>query len=144
MTYEEWLNLIEELKTGNTNVEKLNKIKSAEINTNFNDLLEPKLEKLIKERFNTYITKIINDLGNIFYDMNYLDLVLLNYQKEIRFLIELSSIKQLSSSKQFELTQMIKNEANKVFDILNKEAMISDYTGALTSIINNYRIKWEW
>ncbi len=143
MTYEEWLNLIEELKTGNTNVEKLNKIKSAEINTNFNDLLEPKLEKLIKERFNTYITKIINDLGNIFYDMNYLDLVLLNYQKEIRFLIELSSIKQLSSSKQFELTQMIKNEANKVFDILNKEAMISDYTGALTSIINNYRIKWE-
>ena len=53
-------------------------------------------------------------------------------------------LKQLSSSKQFELTQMIKNEANKVFDILNKEAMISDYTGALTSIINNYRIKWEW
>ena len=143
MTYEEWLNLIEELKTGNNNIEKLNKIKSAEINTNFNDLLEPKLEKLIKERFNTYITKIINDLGNIFYDMNYLDLVLLNYQKEIRFLIELSSIKQLSSSKQFELTQMIKNESNKVFDILNKEAMISDYTGALTSIINNYRIKWE-
>jgi hypothetical protein len=143
MTYEEWLNLIEELKTGNTNIEKLNKIKSAEINTNFNDLLEPKLEKLIKERFNTYITKIINDLGNIFSDMNYLDLVLLNYQKEIRFLIELSSIKQLSSSKQFELTQMIKKEANKVFDILNKEAMISDYTGALTSIINNYRIKWE-
>lgn len=143
MTYEEWLNIIEELKTDNINIEKLNIIKSTDINPNINDLLIPKLELLIKEKFNNCINKIIKNLGNIFTDINYLDLVLLNYQKEIKFLIELSSIKQFPIQKQQELKDLIKNEGNKIFDILDKEALIEDYTGGLSSIINNYRIKWS-
>lgn len=143
MTYEEWLNIIEELKTSNINLEKLNIIKNTEINNNINDLLIPKIEILIRERFNNHINKIIKDLSNIFQDINYLDLTLLNFQKELNFLTELSKIKQLPIQKQNELKEMLKNESAKIFDILNNEATIVDHTGALTSVINNYRIKWS-
>lgn len=143
MTYEEWLNIIEELKTSNINLEKLNIIKNTEINNNINDLLIPKIEILIRERFNNHINKIIKDLSNIFQDINYLDLTLLNFQKELNFLTELSKIKQLPIQKQNELKEMLKNESARVFDILNNEATIVDHTGALTSVINNYRIKWS-
>lgn len=143
MTYEEWLNIIEELKSDNINIEKLNIIKATQINENINSNLVPKLEQLVKERFNNSINKIIKNLGALFQDINYLDLVLLNYQKEIKFLIELSSIKQIPLDKQAELKDLIKTEGNKVFDILDKEAIVEDYTGGLSSIINNYRIKWS-
>lgn len=143
MTYEEWLNIIEKLKTSNINLEKLNIIKNTEINNNINDLLIPKIELLIRERFNKHINKIIKDLSNIFQDINYLDLTLLNFQKELKFLTELSTIKQLPNQKQNELKEMLKNESTKVFDILNNEATIVDHTGALTSVINNYRTKWS-
>lgn len=143
MTYEEWLNIIEELKTANINLEKLNIIKNTEINNNINDLLITKIELLIRERFNNHINKIIKELSNIFQDINYLDLTLLNFQKELKFLTELSTIKQLPIQKQNELKEMLKTESTKVFDILNNEAKIVDHTGALTSVINNYRIKWS-
>lgn len=143
MTYEEWLNIIEELKTSNINLEKLNIIKNTEINNNINDLLIPKIELLIRERFNNHINKIIKELSNIFQDINYLDLTLLNFQKELKFLTELSTLKQLPTQKQNELKEMLKTESTKVFDILNNEATIVDHTGALTSVINNYRIKWS-
>lgn len=143
MTYEEWLNIIEDLKTSNINLEKLNIINNTEINNNINDLLIPKIEILIRERFNNHINKIIKDLSNIFQDINYLDLTLLNFQKELNFLTELSKIKQLPIQKQNELKEMLKNESAKIFDILNNEATIVDHTGALTSVINNYRIKWS-
>ena len=143
MTYEEWLNIIEELKTSNINLEKLNIIKNTEINGNINDLLIPKIELLVRERFNNHINKIIKELSNIFQDINYLDLTLLNFQKELNFLTELSTIKQLPIQKQNELKEMLKTESIKVFDILNNEATIVDHTGALTSVINNYRIKWS-
>lgn len=143
MTYEEWLNIIEELKSTSTNLEKLSIIKSAEINNNINSLLIPKLENLVRERLSNQISKIIKELSNIFEDINYLDLTLLNFQKELSFLKELCSIKQFPLEKQNELKEMLKKESLNVFDILNKEALIADHTGALTTIINNYRIKWS-
>ena len=143
MTYEEWLNTIEELKHPNLSIDNLNKIKNTSLNENINPLLIPKIENLIKERLNNSINKIILNLSEIFNDINYLDLTLLNFKKEINYILEIISIKQLPKDKQKELKDMIKNEGNNVIEILNKEAQKIDYTGALSSIINNYRIKWS-
>ena len=143
MTYEEWLNIIDELSTSSINLEKLNIIKNTDINNNFNSLLIPKLEKIIKDRFNDSINKIISELSNIFQDKNYLDFMLLNFQKELKFIKEMIELKQIPFEKQTELINMVKEESTKVFNILNNEANIIDYTGTLTSIIDNYRIKWS-
>ncbi len=141
MTYEEWLNTIDNLKNGAINLELLNKIKNVEINNNINDLLIPHLEKFIIERYTNNINKIINDLGNIFSDINYLDLTLLNFQKETNYLFEIIKIKQIPGDKQLELATKLAIETKKVYDILSDEANRIDHTGALASIIENYRKK---
>lgn len=66
MEYQTWLNIINDLKKGNLNQEKLQKLQEAPINNNINDLLVPKLEELIKIRFEKIIYNITNELGNIF------------------------------------------------------------------------------
>lgn len=143
MQYEEWLNILEELKTSSTNIDTLKRIQNADVNPNFNNMLVPKLEELIKTKFDYSIEKIIKNLGDIFSDINYLDLALLNFKKEINYVIELSKLKQIPPEKQIEIQIVLKTETNKVYDILCTEADKIDYTGSTSIIIKNNRIKWS-
>ena len=143
MKYEEWLNILEELKTSNTNIDTLKRMQNADVNPNFNNMLVPKLEDLIRTKFNYSIEKIIKNLGDIFSDINYLDLTLLNFKKEINYVIELSKLKQIPPEKQIEIQIVLKTETNKVYDILCTEADKIDYTGGTSIIIKNNRIKWS-
>lgn len=143
MQYEEWLNILEELKTSSTNIDTLKRMQNADVNPNFNNMLVPKLEELIKTKFNYSIEKIIKNLGDIFSDINYLDLTLLNFKKEINYVIELSKLKQIPPEKQIEIQIVLKTETNKVYDILCTEADKIDYTGGTSIIIKNNRIKWS-
>lgn len=143
MQYEEWLNAIEELKGSSTNIDILKKMQNAEVNPSFNNMLVPKLEELIKFKFNNSINKIIKSLGEIFSDINYLDLSLLNLKKEINYIIELTKLNQLPPETQTELNNILKTETSKVYDILCKEADKIDYTGGTSIIIKNNRIKWS-
>lgn len=143
MQYEEWLNILEELKTSSTNIDTLKRMQNADVNPNFNNMLVPKLEELIRTKFNYSIEKIIKNLGDIFSDINYLDLTLLNFKKEINYVIELSKLKQLPPEKQIEIQIVLKTETNKVYDILCTEADKIDYTGGTSIIIKNNRIKWS-
>lgn len=143
MQYEEWLNILEELKTSSTNIDTLKRMQNADVNPNFNNMLVPKLEDLIRTKFNYSIEKIIKNLGDIFSDINYLDLTLLNFKKEINYVIELSKLKQIPPEKQIEIQIVLKTETNKVYDILCTEADKIDYTGGTSIIIKNNRIKWS-
>lgn len=143
MQYEEWLNILEELKTSSTNIDTLKRMQNADVNPNFNNMLVPKLEELIRTKFNYSIEKIIKNLGDIFSDINYLDLTLLNFKKEINYVIELSKLKQIPPEKQIEIQIVLKTETNKVYDILCTEADKIDYTGGTSIIIKNNRIKWS-
>lgn len=143
MQYEEWLNIIETLNSSSTNLDILKKMQNADVNPSFNNMLTPKLENLIKNKFNNSVNKIIKDLGEIFSDINYLDLSLLNFKKEINYTIELCKLKQFPSDKQNELLETIKIETDNVYNILCKEADKIDYTGGTSIIIKNNRIKWS-
>lgn len=142
MKYEEWLEILKELKQS-SDIEKIEKLKKEPINSNINDLLQPKIESLIIERFRNSVNKIINQLDNILSDPNILDLSLISFKKEIILTKELANLKQLSSESKNELNDMLKDETNKVFDILIKESHNIDYTGSTERIINNSRINWS-
>lgn len=143
MTYEEWLDTIESLKNTNTNQELLNKLKKEPLNTNLEELLRPKLNELIDTRYNLSVNKIIRDLDFIFSDINYLDLALLNFKKEINYLLELARINQMPIDIQVNQTKDIKENTIKVYDILLKEADKYDYTGISSLTIKNNMIKWS-
>ena len=142
MTYEEWLNIIDELKKTN-NVEQINILKNTHINENLSHMIETKLSNLVKEKFEKSISKIIRELPTIFSDVNYLDLTLINLKKEINFIKEIIQLKQISISEQNNLLNLIKEQTENTYNILLKEANQTDQTGIYTITINNNRIKWS-
>ena len=143
MTYEEWLITIENLKNTNINQELLDKIKNTDINENINNMLIPKITSMLKYRFDESVNKITRDIYQIFSDHNYLDLALLNFKKEIKYLIELTNIKQLPNDIKEQLINKFKTDTEKVYNILLNKANTEDYTGILSMTINNNRIKWS-
>lgn len=143
MEYQTWLNIINDLKKGNLNQEKLQKLQEAPINNNINDLLVPKLEELIKIRFEKIIYNITNELGSIFSDYNYLDLILVNLKKDLTYLLAIASLKQIPKEKQEQLKDYLKDKSQQIYDILLNEARNIDYTGMYEITINNNKMKWS-
>ena len=143
MTYEEWLSTIEQLNTTNTNQDLLNKLKQEPVNNNLSSMIVPKLVKLINNRFELSVNKIIKELEYIFTDINYLDLSLLNFKKEIKYLLELINIPQIPQDLKTSNIEKLKADTAKVYDILIKEADKYDYTGVASMTIKNNMIKWS-
>lgn len=143
MTYEEWLNIIENLRNTNTNQEVLKKLKNEPYNANLGELLEPKLLAMIGERFDLSVNKIIKNLEPIFSDNNYLDLSMLNFKKEIEYLLELVRINQIPIQKQVEETIKIEDDTKQIYQALLKKADQFDYTGVSSLTIKNNMIKWS-
>lgn len=142
MSYEEWLDNLEILKKENNN-KILEQLKNEEINNNINNILYPKIINVIKEKFKISINKIITDLDLIFNDKNYLDLYLIDFKKNIKFIIELTNLKQLPFDKKEDLKKEIINGTEDTYNILIKESKKEDPTGMLELTIKNNRIKWS-
>ena len=136
MNYEQWLEKIEELKKSNINTEKLNILKNESLNENIFDILEPKLIDLVN-------TKLINELPMMFDDINYLDLLLTEFKKELSYIKELIEIKQISQVSKSELYKSLSEKINSVYDILLKEAKRTDQTGIFEITIKNNKINWS-
>ena len=142
MHYNEWLELIERLRNTSSVSDKLKFINEKE-NNNIKDLLIPKIYELIKYKFDKAINKIISNINNIYYDVNYLDLNLVIFKKDVLFIYDLIFNNQLTDNDKEKLGNMLKSESNKVYDILLKKSYEFDQTGILKMNINNNRIKWS-
>ena len=142
MRYEEWIDLLKELEKSNKE-DLLKKIIESDYNPNIKDHLEPKLENTIKIKFQTSIDKIIKNLDTIFYDVNNLDIYLVNFRKELGFIERLINTQHLSEEKKTELTVMLRTETENIYNILIKEANREDPTGLYAITIKNNRIKWS-
>lgn len=143
MTYEEWLSTIEQLLNTTTKQELLDKLKNEPLNNNLSSMIVPKLEKLIFNRFELSINKIIKELEYIYTDINYLDLSLLNFKKEMKYLFELINIPQIPPNTRIQIITKLKTDTNKVYDILINEADKYDYTGVASMTIKNNMFKWS-
>lgn len=142
MSYEEWLNNIEVLKETDCTEIKDKLVTEAE-NDNIKALLEPKLIDLIKYKFKKAIKKILYNLSEMYSDQNILDLNLVSLKKQLKFIIELTYIKQISEEKQEEIRISLKNEIQHIYDILIDEANKIDSIGLLNLIIKNNMYKWS-
>ena len=141
MSYEEWLKNIEILKENN-NEEIKNKLLNDE-NINLKEMLEGKLIELIKYKFVKTTNKIIKNLVDIFSDDNILDMYLVNLKKELRFIYELTFLKQISNENQEYIRTFLKKEVNNIYNILINEARSIDTIGNKEITIKNNMFKWE-
>ena len=142
MPYEEWLDNLEILKKENNN-EILERFKNEDINNNINNMLYPKIILTIKEKFKISINKIISDLELMFNDKNYLDLYLINFKKNIKFILELINLKQIPYDKKEDLKKEIIKGTEDTYNILIEESRKEDPTGMLELTIKNNKIKWS-
>lgn len=143
MNYEEYLNIFNELKSSNLNVELLDKLKNTPLNNNVVELLEPKYMDIIMYKFSLSISKIKNELSNIFDDVNYLDLTLVNFKKDIKYILEMININILQEKNKESLLTKIQTDTENTYDILIKEANYIDQTGMFAMAIKNNKIKWS-
>lgn len=143
MNYDEWLQLINKLDKTSLDINLIKEIDEKPINTNINNLLIPKLENIIKNRFEKSVSNIIDDLSNIFSDEYYLDMMLVNFKKEIDYIFKIINLKQIPAGNKNDLKDAIKIGTEKTYKILEEEALLIDETGNLNLIINNNKIKWS-
>lgn len=141
MSYEEWLKNIEILKENN-NEEIKNKLLNEE-NINLKEMLEGKIIELIKYKFVKTTNRIIKNLVDIFSDDNVLDMYLVNLKKELRFIYELTFLKQISNENQEYIRTFLKKEVNNIYNILINEARSIDTIGNKEITIKNNMFKWE-
>lgn len=141
MKYEEWIKVIDEVAKYNDK-DKLELMKKQEFDPNISRLLEGKLENLVYFKLSKAIKKILRDIEIIFKDYNYLDMELVNFKKDINYILEICNLKQISDDVRYRLIDKVKNEINKVYDILIREANRTDIVGVLGMTIKNNMIKW--
>ena len=141
MTYEEWLAIIEKLKSRNINRELLNQITNNQPPTI--DRALPKVLEMIDCRFDLSVKNMINNLEEMFSDENMLDMYMVNFKKEILFLNDLCHLPMLPSDTKRTYMIKLKTESDRVYDIIEKEADNEDYTGYLRQLIKYNRIKWS-
>lgn len=142
MSYEEWLKCLDLLKKKNDQEIK-DKLLKEPINENLKPMLEPKIIDLINYKFDKLTENIIKNLYEIFTDNNILDLYLVNYKKGLKFLEELTYIKEIDISNQEILRKKLKDDTYLVYNILIKEANEIDSIGLLSLTIKNNMYKWS-
>lgn len=140
MSYEEWIECINILKKSN-NEDIKNKLLN-EYNDNLKEMLIPKLIDLVKEKFSIAVSKILDNLDEVFNDNNVLDMYLVKFKKDVIFDYKLIDMKEIPDEVKKILKDTLKKDTKEVYDILIKEADKDDPTGVLKITIKNNAIKW--
>ena len=135
MNYNEWLEIIELVRTSNRNITYLEKMQNTDNNENINEMLRPKLVNLITEKVKNSIKKIVKNLTEIFKNSNTLELTINNFEKDIQYILQICNLKQIDINTRNELIAAIINEKNTVYDILIKKSIEIDRTGMYKTII---------
>ena len=140
MSYEEWIECINILRESN-NEDIKNKLLN-EYNDNLKEMLIPKLIDLVKEKFSIAVSKILDNLDEVFNDNNILDMYLVKFKKDVIFDYKLIDMKEIPDEVKKILKDTLKKDTKEVYDILIKEADKDDPTGVLKITIKNNAIKW--
>jgi len=142
VSYDEWIQSLEILKNTN-NKEIKEKLVSEEYNPNIADKIETKVLELIDFKLNKAIKSIISSIGEMLSNSFSLDMFMIEFKKKILFIDELLNIKQISVKKKELAKENLKNETEKVYNILIKESRGMDPYGIFETTIKNNKIKWS-
>jgi hypothetical protein len=142
VSYDEWIQSLEILKNTN-NKEIKEKLVSEEYNPNIADKIETKVLELIDFKLNKAIKSIISSIGEMLSNSFSLDMFMIEFKKKVLFIDELLNIKQISVKKKELAKENLKNETEKVYNILIKESRGMDPYGIFETTIKNNKIKWS-
>lgn len=135
MTYNEWLETIELVEKSNRNHIYLQKMISAPNNENINELLKPKLVDLITNKLKKAIKRIIHNLRDTFHNSNTLEFTISNFEKELEYIYSICNLPEIDQNTRNEIMVAIKEQRDRVYEILINKSLEIDRTGMYKIII---------
>ena len=141
MNYDEWLNNLKIIEKKN-DYEILEKLKNEPENQNLKKIISTQIQNTIKTKYNNIVKKMINEIEDVLYNEETLDLTLINYKKNINYIIELLNNKQMDKEEINEIKEYLINKDHQIKTILKENAFEFDNTGLFIRIIENNKIEW--
>lgn len=143
MEYNKFIEIIEKMVKSHNNKTLLENLQSLNLSPDLENYVIPKIDDLVSALLTKSINSILKNINNIFSDRNYLDLTLLEFIKDLVYINNIIKCTVTDDEYKTKIHNKVLENADKVFDILLKEAKKHDYIGEYTHIINNYKKKWS-
>lgn len=139
MTYYELMNTLESIRISPRNSEYINKLNSTTLLV-YNDI-EPNIKGFIEKIMIYRLSNELNNLLNRIYSIDYdnLNLELVEFQREVIYLEELSKIKIIKDNTKKELINSLFKLSNQFCDELYKNVSYIDTDGRYKELVDSYR-----
>ena len=139
MTYYEMMNTLESIRISPRNSEYINKLNSTTLLV-YNDI-EPNIKGFIEKIMIYRLSNELNNLLNRIYSIDYdnLSLELVEFQREVIYLEELSKIKIIKDNTKKELINSLFKLSNQFCDELYKNVSYIDTDGRYKELVDSYR-----
>ena len=139
MTYYELMNTLESIRISPRNSEYINKLNSTTLLV-YNDI-EPNIKGFIEKIMIYRLSNELNNLLNRIYSIDYdnLSLELVEFQREVIYLEELSKIKIIKDNTKKELINSLFKLSSQFCDELYKNVSYIDTDGRYKELENSYR-----
>lgn len=139
MTYYELMDILETIRISPRNSEYINKLNNTTLLV-YNDI-EPNIkgfiEKIMIYRLSNELNNLLNRIYSIDYDNLSLDLV--EFQREVIYLEELSKIKIIKDNTKKELINSLFKLSSQFCDELYKNVSYIDTDGRYKELVDSYR-----
>lgn len=143
MTYNDWLDFIKKIETSKLSDDMLDVIKNNQLNDSFKENVLTKMDEAIYKRLSTATENISSKLTYLFEDEYLMEMQLVIFKKETRILYKIVKSGIFSQEYVEKRTEQIRDDVDKIFDILYNEANKIDFSGVLGMSIKNNRIRWD-
>lgn len=139
MTYYELMDILESIRISPRNSEYINKLNSTTLLV-YNDI-EPNIKGFIEKIMIYRLSNELNNLLNRIYSIDYdnLSLELVEFQREVIYLEELSKIKIIKDNTKKELINSLFKLSNQFCDELYKNVSYIDTDGRYKELVDSYR-----
>ena len=139
MTYYELMDILETIRISPRNSEYINKLNSTTLLV-YNDI-EPNIKGFIEKIMIYRLSNELNNLLNRIYSIDYdnLSLELVEFQREVVYLEELSKIKIIKDNTKKELINSLFKLSNQFCDELYKNVSYIDTDGRYKELVDSYR-----
>lgn len=139
MTYYELMNTLESIRISPRNSEYINKLNNTTLLV-YNDI-EPNIKGFIEKIMIYRLSNELNNLLNRIYSIDYdnLSLELVEFQREVIYLEELSKIKIIKDNTKKELINCLFKLSNQFCDELYKNVSYIDTDGRYKELVDSYR-----
>ena len=139
MTYYELMDILETIRISPRNSEYINKLNNTTLLV-YNDI-EPNIKEFIEKIMIYRLSNELNNLLNRIYSIDYdnLSLELVEFQREVIYLEELSKIKIIKDNTKKELINSLFKLSNQFCDELYKNVSYIDTDGRYKELVDSYR-----